>query len=122
MTRCLVCHAIGGTGVDLGPALDGWGRGKSPEVIARAIVQPSAEIAQGYEATDIRTKDGVRIQGIVIKEGDPLMVRSQGGLTQFVPAARVAERKRMTESLMLAPSQLGLTAQNVADLVAFLRR
>jgi hypothetical protein len=50
------------------------------------------------------------------------MVRSQGGLTQFIPAARVADRKRMTESLMLAPSQLGLTAQNVADLVEFLRR
>jgi len=91
-------------------------------VIARAIVEPSAEIAQGYEGTEIRTKDGVRIQGIIIKEGDPLMVRSQGGLTQFVPAARVAERKRMTESLMLAPSQLGLTSQNVADLIAFLRR
>ena len=121
MTRCLVCHAIGGTGVDLGPALDGWGRGKSPEVIARAIVQPSAEIAQGYEATDIRTKDGVRIQGIVIKEGDPLMVRSRGGLTQIVPAKRVASRSPMTESLMYTPAQLGLTAQNVADLIAFLR-
>ena len=50
------------------------------------------------------------------------MIRSQGNLTQFVPAARVGERKRMTESLMLAPSQLGLTAQDVADLIAFLRR
>jgi len=121
-TRCLVCHSISGTGAELGPALDGWGQGKSPAVIARAIVEPSAEIAQGYEGTEIRTKDGVRIQGIIIKEGDPLTVRSQGGLTQFVPAARVAERKRMTESLMLAPSQLGLTSQNVADLIAFLRR
>ena len=31
-TRCLMCHAIGGTGADFGPALDGWGRGKSAEV------------------------------------------------------------------------------------------
>ena len=29
VTRCLMCHAVNGTGVDLGPALDGWGRGKS---------------------------------------------------------------------------------------------
>jgi putative heme-binding domain-containing protein len=120
-TRCLVCHAIGGTGADVGPALDGWARGKSAAVIARAIVQPSAEIAEGFAGTELRTSDGLRIQGIVIKEGDPLMVRSRGGLTQIVPAKRVASRSRMTESLMFTPAQLGLTAQNVADLIAFLR-
>ena len=120
-TRCLVCHAIGGTGADVGPALDGWARGKSPAVIARAIVQPSAEIAEGFAGTELRTTDGLRIQGIVIKEGDPLMVRSRGGLTQIVPAKRVASRSPMTESLMYTPAQLGLTSQNVADLIAFLR-
>jgi putative membrane-bound dehydrogenase-like protein len=120
-TRCLMCHAIGGTGAELGPALDGWGRGKSPDVIARAIVRPSAEIAQGYDATELRTTDGLTIQGILIKEGDPLMIRSQGGFTQIVPASRLAGRRRMTDSLMLTAAQLGLTAQDVADLIAFLR-
>src|SRR5262249_32870536 len=72
--RCLTCHSIGGTGAELGPALDGWARGKSPEVIARAIVLPSAEIAQGYEGLEIRTKDNLTIQGLLIKEGDPLMM------------------------------------------------
>ena len=38
-----------------------------------------------------------------------------------VRPARVASRRRMTESLMLSPSQLGLTARDVADLIAFLR-
>jgi putative membrane-bound dehydrogenase-like protein len=120
-TRCLVCHAIEGKGAELGPALDGWGRGKSPEVIARAIVRPSAEIAQGYDGTELRTTDGLTIQGILIKEGDPLMMRSQGGITQIIPASRVAGRRRMTESLMMSAAQLGLTAQDVADLIAFLR-
>ena len=31
-TRCLMCHSIGGTGAEFGPALDGWGRGKSADV------------------------------------------------------------------------------------------
>ena len=121
MTRCLMCHAIGSTGADVGPALDGWGRGKSPEVIARAIVRPSAEIAQGYDGTELRTTDGLTIQGILIKQGDPLMMRSQGGITQIIPASRVASRRRMTESLMMSPATLGLTARDVADLIAFLR-
>ena len=118
---CVMCHTIGGAGADVGPALDGWGRGKSADIIARAIVEPHAEIAQGYDATELRTTDGLIIQGLLIKQGDPLMIRSRGGFTQVVPAKRVATRRRMTESLMLSAAQLGLTAQDVADLVAFLR-
>ena len=119
--RCVMCHSIGGTGAEVGPALDNWGRGKSAEVIATAIVRPSAEIAHGYDATTIQTKDGVTIQGVLIKEGDPLMMRSMGGITQIIPVDRVATRRRMPESLMMSGAQLGLTAQDVADLVAFLR-
>jgi len=120
VAACLMCHATGGAGADVGPALDGWGRGKSAEVIARAIVQPNAEIAQGYDAMELRTTDGMRIQGLLIKQGDPLMMRSHGGVTQLIPAKRVGTRQRMTESLMPSAAQMGLTAQNVADLVAFL--
>ena len=76
---------------------------KSPEVIARAIVFPSAEIAQGYDATELHTTDGLTIQGLIIKQGDPVMIRSQGGVTQIVPPTRIASRQRMTRSLMLAP-------------------
>ena len=121
VARCLMCHAVGGTGAELGPALDGWGRGKSADVIVTALVRPSAEIAQGYEGTELRTKDGLTIQGLLVKQSDPLMMRSMGGVTQIIPANRVAARNRMKESLMMSAAQLGLTAQDVADLVAFLR-
>ena len=120
-TRCVMCHSVGGVGAEVGPALDGWGRGKSDEVIATALVRPSAEIAHGYEGTLLRTKDGLTIQGVVIKQGDPLMMRSMGGITQIIPADRVASRRRMPQSLMMSAAQLGLTTQDVADLVAFLR-
>ncbi len=121
VTRCLMCHSVGGNGAELGPALDGWGRGKAADVIAKAIVQPNAEIAQGFDGTEIKTKDGVTIQGILIKEGDPLMMRSMGGVTQIIPADRVASRRRYPGSLMMSAAQLGLTPQDVADVVAFLR-
>ena len=121
VARCLMCHTSGGAGVDVGPSLDGWGRGKSAEVIARAIVRPSAEIAQGYDGMELTTTDGLKIQGLLVKQGDPLMIRSHGGVTQIVPANRVSARRRMTESLMMSPSSLGLTARDVADLIAFLR-
>jgi putative membrane-bound dehydrogenase-like protein len=119
--RCAMCHSINGTGAEFGPALDNWGRGKSAEVIATAIVRPSAEIAHSYDGTVIQTKDGLTIQGVLLKENDPLMMRSMGGLTQIIPTDRVASRRRMSESLMMSAAQLNLTAQDVADLVAFLR-
>ncbi len=121
VTRCLMCHSVGGTGAEVGPALDGWGRGKAADVIAKAIVQPSAEIAQGYEGTEIKTKDGLTIQGLLIKDNDPLMMRSMGGVTQIIPTDRVASRRRMQTSLMMSGAQLGLTPQDVADVIAFLR-
>ena len=118
--RCVACHSIDGTGFELGPALDGWGRGKSAEVIARALVLPSAEIAQGYEGTEVKTTDGLTIEGVLLKQGDPLMMRSMGGITQIIPATRVASRRRLPGSLMMSAAHLGLTNQDVADLVAFL--
>ena len=57
----------------------------------RRSCDPSAEIAHGYEGTELRTKDGLTIQGILIKQGDPLMMRSMGGVTQIIPADRVAD-------------------------------
>ena len=120
--RCLMCHQIGGSGAELGPALDGWGRGKSAAVIATAIIQPNSEIALGYDGWELKTKDGLTIQGVLIKQqGDPLMMRSMGGITQIIPMDRVSGRQRMKASLMMSAAQLGLTAQDVADLVAYLR-
>ncbi|HEY8549097.1 MAG TPA: PVC-type heme-binding CxxCH protein [Vicinamibacterales bacterium] len=120
--RCQMCHAIGGAGAELGPALDGWGRGKPAEVVAAAIVQPDSDIAHGYEGTVLRSRDGITIEGLLIKQGDPLMITSMGGLTQIIPADRIAERRRMRRSLMMSAAQLGLTEQDVADLVALLRQ
>ena len=68
------------------------GRGKSADVIAAAIVRPNAEIAQGFDGTELKTKDGLTIQGILIKQGDPLMMRSMGSVTQIIPADRIATR------------------------------
>jgi putative membrane-bound dehydrogenase-like protein len=121
VARCLMCHTSGGAGADVGPALDGWGRGKSAEIVARAILQPSADIASGFDGTEFTTTDGLKIQGLLIKQGDPLMMRSQNGVTQIIPANRVAQRRRMMESLMMSPAAMGLTARDVADLIAFLR-
>ncbi|MCB1090185.1 MAG: c-type cytochrome, partial [Verrucomicrobiae bacterium] len=119
--RCQLCHQIGGIGVEVGPGLDGWGRGQTAEVIANAIINPSSDIAHGYDATEIKTKDGKTIHGLLIKDSNPFIIVSMGGVTQIVPGGKIESRKKMDRSLMMSAAQLGLGAQDVADLVAFLK-
>ena len=88
---------------------------------AAAIVDPDAGIAHGYVGVTLRTIDGLTLHGLPIKEGDPVMIRGIGGLTQTVPAARIESRERLTRSLMMSAEDLGMTSQDVADLIAFLR-
>ncbi len=119
--RCQLCHQIGGAGMEVGPALDGWGRTQTSEVVANSIVNPSSDIAHGYDGTEILTKDGKTIHGLLIKDSNPFIIVSMGGVTQIVPGGKIASRKKMDRSLMLNAAQLGLSAQDVADLVAYLK-
>ena len=86
------------------------------DVVITAIVNPSNDIAHGYEGAEITLTDGRKIHGLVLSGGNPLIVQSTGGVTQMIPASQVKERKRLGRSLMLSADQLGLTAQQVADI------
>lgn len=119
--RCIMCHEMGGVGVQFGPALDGWGKGQTHEVIARSIVDPSADISHGFEGTELVTKDAKTIHGLLIQDGNPAIITGMGGITQMIPRDKIEAKKKMTRSLMLSAAQLGLTAQDVADLVAYLK-
>ncbi len=46
---CSACHDLEGSGADLGPPLDGIARRMSRGEIMQAILEPNAEIAEGYE-------------------------------------------------------------------------
>jgi putative membrane-bound dehydrogenase-like protein len=120
---CLLCHRIGGQGHEYGPGLDGFARGQSTEVVIQAILEPSAEIAHGYDGVAVDLTDGTQIHGRLLTTGDPVVIQSMGGLTQLVPAARIkgSPRKPLGRSLMLSAEQLGLSAQDVADIVAYLK-
>jgi putative membrane-bound dehydrogenase-like protein len=119
--RCIMCHQIDGAGPDYGPALKGFGSRQPPEVIARAIIDPSADIAHGFEGTAIQLKDGKWIDGQIVAEGNPVVIRSTGGMTQKVPKRQIAGRKAMDRSLMLSADQLGMTAQDVADVIEWMK-
>jgi putative membrane-bound dehydrogenase-like protein len=118
---CLMCHQIKGQGVDFGPALDGFASRQTRDVVITAIVNPSNDIAHGYEGAELTLTDGKKVHGMVLSGGNPVIVQSTGGVTQMIPATLIKERKRLGRSLMLSADQLGITAQQVADIAAYLR-
>lgn len=119
--RCTMCHEVNGIGANYGPRLEGWAAKQSTSAIIHAIVNPSQGIAHGFQGTEYILKDGTILHGITESRGDPEIVLSQGGLTQMVPKSKVKKSSRMKRSLMLSAEQLALTAQDVADIVAFMK-
>ncbi len=121
-TRCIMCHQINGQGVEFGPNLDGWGLSQPAEIIAQSLIEPSKDIAHGYDGQELQLKDGTTIHGMLLTEGKIMIVRSMGGQNQFVPQSRVKNRKKLDRSMMLSATQLGFSAQDVADIMAYLRK
>lgn len=119
--RCIMCHQIDGQGPDYGPALKGLGQRQPPEVVARSIVDPSSDISHGYDGHAVQLNNGDWIDGLILSEGDTIKIRSTGGITQDVPKDMIKLRKQMDRSLMLSADQLGLSAQDVADIVEWLK-
>ena len=119
--RCYVCHKVGSVGVEFGPTLAGWGSGQDRETILKAIIEPSADLAHGYEGTELLVKGDKRIQGFVQAEGDPLVIRVFGGEDLVIAAKDIKSRKKMKSSLMAPASKLGLDAQQLRDIVEYLK-
>ncbi|MEM7697989.1 MAG: PVC-type heme-binding CxxCH protein [Verrucomicrobiota bacterium] len=121
---CVMCHQVSEdqpVANQFGPALMGWGRTQTEEVIARSLVEPSADIAHGFDGHEILLKDGSLLNGLIIQDGNPTIITGMGGVTQMIPANRIEKKWKAKRSLMMSAAQLGLSPQNVADLVAFLK-
>lgn len=119
--RCAMCHQINEIGPHYGPDLRGWVARQGAASAIRSIVDPSADIAHGFEGTAINMKDGKWIDGLIVSDSDPVIITGAGGVTQLVPKDKIKSRHKMNRSLMLNADQLGMTAQDVADLVEWLK-
>ena len=107
--------------MEFAPDLTGWASRQPLEVLLRSIATPSADIAHGFNGHELILKDGTVIQGLILADGDPVIIMSTGAVTQTVPKNRIKEKKPLNRSLMLSAEQMGMDAQALADVAAFLR-
>jgi putative heme-binding domain-containing protein len=120
-TACAACHKIGYVGGDAGPDLSRIGQIRSRQDLIEAIVAPSVSFVRSYEPVVVTLASGKPVAGVLKSETDAEVVIQTG------PTAIERLERRNVESVTpglvsLMPSGLEkqITAQELADLVAFL--
>jgi putative heme-binding domain-containing protein len=119
---CATCHAIGYLGGRLGPDLTRIGQVRAARDLLESIVYPSASFVRSYEPVAIVTADGLTYNGLLRKDAadEVVLVKSP---TEEIHVVRDNIEEMRPGSVSIMPQGLDkqLTAQELADLVAFLQ-
>jgi len=122
---CAKCHTVDGKGGKVGPNLSGIGAVYPPKFFVRAILNPSAEIATGFETTMVATKDHRLITGIVVSDTkDKLVIRdarSAAGKLTTIPKNQIRRRKFQPLSMMPGNYAKLMSVKQLSDILAYLQ-
>lgn len=118
---CAKCHAVNGRGGTTGPELTGVAGTRDARFIIESILEPSKEIASGYEPILIITKGGRYITGILRKEdADGVEVVDSQAEVHRIPKAQIQQKAPQKASLMPGNFREILTVEEFHDVLAFL--
>lgn len=119
--RCASCHVLFHEGGKIGPDLTSYQR-DDLETMLTSVVDPNAEIREGYEGFLVKTRDGRLLSGFVADQGaQKLVLRGFDGSDASLPRDRVAEMTPLGRSLMPEGLLDDLSDQELRDLFAYLR-
>jgi putative heme-binding domain-containing protein len=119
--RCGVCHQLHAQGGTVGPDLTPFKRDDAAGLMLH-IVNPSAEIREGFESHVVATDGGRILTGIVVeKDNRVLVLRTADGQKVVLPVDEVETQRPAGMSLMPEGLLAGLSDIEVRDLFAYLR-
>jgi len=117
---CANCHTVFNKGGHIGPDLTSYDRSNLDSMLL-AVVNPSAEIREGFENYLIATKDGRTLDGFKVDEDNKVFVlRGIDGQNNVIPLDEIRARRVSPKSLMPEGLLDSLTDQELRDLFAFL--
>lgn len=119
--RCATCHVLHAVGGAVGPDLTPINRGDVPSLTLH-IVNPSAEIREGYENHLVITESGRTLNGVLAeKDARVIVLKTTDGKKISIPRDDIAEMNVSGKSLMPENLLENLSDQEVRDLFAYLR-
>lgn len=121
LQRCGACHTLYSEGGRIGPDLTPYQR-DDLNTMLMSIVDPSAEIREGFENMLVETKDERQVSGFFVDRDEHVLVlRGLDGQNVTIKQSNVASIKSMGRSLMPAGMLAGMDDQAIRDLFAYLR-
>jgi putative heme-binding domain-containing protein len=121
MQMCGKCHTLHALGGKIGPDLTTYKRDDVRQMLIN-IVNPSAEIREGFETQVAVLKDGRVVTGFIV-ERDPQTVtlRSPDGQTISLELADLESLEKSRKSLMPEGQLKDLSEEQLRNLFAYLR-
>ena len=121
IAKCAACHTLHAQGGNVGPDLTSYKRDDVPQLLLH-IINPNAEIREGYESSVIFTQSGRTLTGIVAEKNARVVVlRTAEGQQIVLPKDEIESMSVSGISLMPEGLLQGLSDQEVCDLFAYLR-
>ncbi len=119
---CQRCHQLDGQGGEVGPPLNGIAaqEGKDRRYLLESIVQPSAQIAKGYETAVVTLVDGRVVSGVVKEDTKKQLRLVTPENRELVIPADDIEGRRTGPSAMPDDHHPKLTRRELRDVVEFL--
>jgi uncharacterized repeat protein (TIGR03806 family) len=118
---CQNCHQIEGKGRNVGPELTHIGKKYNKGQILENLLDPSKVIEQKYVAYAIQTTDGKVRTGLVLeRKGDTVTIADAQGQSERIPLKSIEAFEPQKKSLMPDSLLRDLTAEQAADLLAYL--
>ncbi len=118
---CAVCHKLGGVGNDIGPNLQSV-TAHPPERLLVSILDPNATIEPGYVAYTATVAGGGELYGIIAAEtANSLVLKLADGSTRTLLHQDIESLRSSNLSLMPEGLEAGMSRQDLADLIQFLR-
>ncbi|WP_414661846.1 PVC-type heme-binding CxxCH protein [Horticoccus sp. 23ND18S-11] len=119
--RCASCHKLFFKGGNVGPDLTPYQRDNLGTMLL-SIINPNAEIREGYQYYSVETTDGRSLSGFLVdRDNQVAVLRGLGGENITLRAAEMKELKPMGQSLMPSGLLDGLSDQELRDLFAYMR-
>ncbi len=119
--HCARCHALFGGVGRVGPDLTTYRR-DDVEAMLRNIVNPSAEIREGYATRVVAMSDGRVLSGVLVEEDNNVVVLRGSDGKEITLARNEIDSIRVTPSSIMPEGLLkDLDDQQVRDLFAYLR-
>ena len=119
--QCSRCHVMEGQGRNYGPDLTQIRSRYDKATLLDHIMQPSKLVAPEYELHLVETKDGRSLAGFISRTGkDAFQLRVESGETMRLTQQEIVTDSKSPQSAMPEGLLDSLTAQEAADLMAYL--